>query len=133
LLLVPRTPIKRSAAGRCAAQGVMRKLKSIKNIKISLLLLLVFLAAIISEVRHEFSYNSDLVSFMENCVSSVGTFTADGLRIKGKFVEITVKSKWCDDCLPIANYLSLVREFLHPGDIHLPTKSDRAPPQTILS
>ena len=28
--------------------------------------------------------------------------------------------------LPIANYLNLVREFLHPGDIHLPTKSDRA-------
>ncbi len=111
----------------------MRKIKSVKNKKISLLLLLVFLAAIISEVRHEFSYSPDLVSFIQNCASSAGNFTADGLRVKGKLSEIIVKSKWCDDRLPIANYLYLVREFLHPGDIHLPTKSDRAPPQTILS
>ena len=77
----------------------MRKLKSIKNIKISLLLLLVFLAAIISEVRHEFSYSSGLVSFIQNCASSAGNVTADGLRVKGN-LEIIVKSRWCDDRCP---------------------------------
>jgi len=112
---------------------VMKKPNSLKNVKISLLLLLVFLAAIISEVRYECTYSPNHVSFIENCTSAAGNITADGLRIKDKLTEVIIKFKWQSASSPMENYLCLAIEFLHPGDINLPTKSDRAPPQAILS
>ena len=116
-----------------ARKDGMKILKSIKSTKIIFLLLVVFLTATVTEVLCDVSYGVDKVTVIGKCAPCTNSSAENNVRIKFNFLEIIFKHQWFCDSSPASNYSYICMESWSPRDIHLPAKSDRAPPEAISS
>lgn len=108
-------------------------LKSIRNKKILFLLLVVLLTAAVTKDACDFNYDLHKVIEIGNCTQSTNSFAENGPRIKHNFTGLVLKYQcFCVNSLN-SNYSHICMESWSPRDVHLPTKSDRAPPEITLS
>lgn len=116
-----------------ARKDGMKILKSIKNSKIIFLLLVVFFIATVTEGLCNFSNDLNKVTVIENCTTYINSYAENNLRIKCNLLELVVKYQWFCNSSPISSSPYVCMESWCPRDVHLPTKSDRAPPEVISS
>ena len=114
-------------------QDEMRILKSINSTKTLFLFLAIFLSAAITEGPYDFSYDLQKVIAIGNVSHSANSYAENGPRTKHNFSWIIFKNQsFCVNSL-ISSYSFMFMDTCSPSNIHLPTKSDRAPPETIYS
>lgn len=111
----------------------MRILKSIRNTKFLFLLLVVLLTAATTKGLCEFNYDPHKVIAIQNCTPSTNSYAENGPRIKHNFLGLALKYQ----CFYVhslnSNYSYSCMESWSPRDVHFPTKSNRAPPETTFS
>ena len=108
-------------------------MKSIRNKKILFLLLTVFLTSTITEGPYDFSCDLHKVVVIGNITHSTYNYAENSPRIKHNSLELALNYQFFRDNPLISNYPYIYTESWNPRDIYLPTKSDRAPPETIFS
>ena len=113
---------------------MMKRLKSKKRARLFLVLLsVIFSVAVVSDDIDVFNYDLSRVSAIGNCIPSSCICALDGQRIKCNFLETALRYQCLCDNSPLSVCSSMEMELQIPRDLHLPTKSDRAPPEKIFS
>lgn len=114
-------------------QDEMKILKSINSEKALFLFLAVFLSSVITEVPCDFSYDLQKVTVIGNVTHPTNSYAENGPRTKHNILGIIFKNQsFCVNSL-ISKYSYMCMDSCSPRNVHLPTKSDRAPPETIYS
>jgi hypothetical protein len=91
------------------------------------------MAATIPEGSYDFNYDLHKVIAIGNFTHSTNGYAENSPRTKHNFLGIVFKYQlFCVNYLTY-NYSYICMESWSLRDIHLPTKSDRAPPEKIFS
>ena len=111
----------------------MNILKLINSTKILFLFLAIFLTVVITEGPYDFSYDLQKIIAIGNVIHSTNSYAENVPRTKHNFLGIIFKNQsFCVNYL-ISNYSYICMDSWSPRNVHLPTKSDRAPPEKIYS
>jgi hypothetical protein len=113
--------------------GLMKPIKLIGNSKTFVFLLAIFLTSTLAEGPHDFIYDRHNTVITGNIAQVTNSYAENYNRVKHNYFGIVFKYQHFCFNFPILNYLYIIEDSWSPRDIHLPTKSDRAPPGKIFS